>query len=106
MEKSDAPLPAALMMPWLADNETFQRELQARGYRELCHACWYVGYFLGIARPGWKPTETAMAGRHLTKYVEPVQPGFVAAIRAIFNAYEDHPDGEKQFPPIPVNFGN
>ena len=75
-------------------------------YKELCHACWFVGYFLGIARPGWKPTEAAMAGRHLTKYVEPVQPGFVAAIRAIFNAYEDHPDGEKQFPPIPVNFGN
>jgi hypothetical protein len=47
-----------------------------------------------------------MAGRHLTKYLEPVQPGFVAAVRAIFNAYEDHPDGEKQFPPIPVNFGN
>ena len=75
-------------------------------YKELCHACWFVGYFLGIARPGWKPTETAMAGRHLAKYIEPVQPGFVAAVRAIFNAYEDHPDGEKQFPPIPVNFGN
>ena len=75
-------------------------------YKELCHACWFAGYFLGIARPGWKPTETAMAGRHLAKYIEPVQPGFVAAVRAIFNAYEDHPDGEKQFPPIPVNFGN
>jgi hypothetical protein len=75
-------------------------------YKELCHACWFVGYFLGIARPGWKPTETAMAGRHLAKYIEPVQPGFVAAVRAIFNAYEDHPDGQKQFPPIPVNFGN
>ena len=75
-------------------------------YGELCHACWFVGYFLGIARPGWKPTETAMAGRHLAKYIEPVQPGFVAAVRAIFNAYEDHPNGEKQFPPIPVNFGN
>jgi hypothetical protein len=75
-------------------------------YKELCHACWFVGYFLGIARPGWKPTETAMAGRHLAKYIEPVQPGFVAAVRAIFNAYEDHPNGEQQFPPIPVNFGN
>jgi hypothetical protein len=75
-------------------------------YKELCHACWFVGYFLGIARPGWKPTETAMVARHLAKYIEPVQPGFVAAVRAIFNAYEDHPDGEKQFPPIPVNFGN
>jgi hypothetical protein len=75
-------------------------------YKELCHACWFVGYFLGIARPGWKPTETAMAARHLVKYIEPVQPGFVAAVRSIFNAYEDHPDGEKQFPPIPVNFGN
>ena len=75
-------------------------------YKELCHACWFVGYFLGIARPGWKPTETAMAGRNLAKYIEPVQPGFVAAVRAIFNAYEDHPNGEQQFPPIPVNFGN
>jgi hypothetical protein len=75
-------------------------------YKELCHACWFVGYFLGIARPGWKPTETAMAGRHLAKYIEPVQPGFVAAVRAIFNAYEDHPNGEQQFPPIPVNFGS
>jgi hypothetical protein len=44
--------------------------------------------------------------RHLAKYIEPVQPGFVAAVRAIFNAYEDHPNGEQQFPPIPVNFGN
>jgi hypothetical protein len=75
-------------------------------YKELCHACWFVGYFLGIARPGWKPTETAMAGRHLAKYIEPVQPGFVAAVRAIFNAYEDHPNGVQQFPPIPVNFGS
>src|SRR6516162_11966352 len=33
MEKSDAPLPAALMMPWLADNQAFQRELQARDSR-------------------------------------------------------------------------
>jgi hypothetical protein len=75
-------------------------------YKELCHACWFVSYFFGIARPGWKPTETAMAGRHLAKYIEPVLPGFVAAVRAIFNAYEDHPDGQKQFPPIPVNFSN
>jgi hypothetical protein len=75
-------------------------------YKELCHACWFVGYFLGIARPGWKPTETAMAGRHLAKYIEPVQPGFVAAVRAIFNAYEDHPNGAQQCPPIPVNFGS
>jgi hypothetical protein len=75
-------------------------------YKELCHACWFVRYFLGIARPGWKPTETAMAGRHLAKYIEPVQPGFVAAVRAILNAYEDHPNGEQQFPPTPVNFGN
>jgi hypothetical protein len=75
-------------------------------YKELCHACWFVGYFLGIARSDWKPTETAMAGRHLAKYIAPVQPGFVAAVRMIFNAYEDAPSGEKQFPPIPVNFGN
>ena len=68
-------------------------------YKELCHACWFVGYFLGIARPGWKPTETAMAGRHLAKYIEPVQPGFVAAVRAIFNAYEDHPNGERNSRP-------
>jgi hypothetical protein len=33
MEKSDGPLPAALMMPWLADNEAFQRELQSRDSR-------------------------------------------------------------------------
>jgi hypothetical protein len=75
-------------------------------YKELCHACWFVSYFFGIARVGWKPTEVAMAGRHLAKYIEPVQPGFVAAVRVVFNAYEDHPDGETQFPPIPVNFGN
>jgi hypothetical protein len=75
-------------------------------YAELCHATYFVSYFLGIARADWRPTETAMAGRHLAKYIEPVQPGFVAAVRVIFNAYEDHPDGEKQFPPIPVNFGN
>src|SRR5947208_2238130 len=40
-------------------------------YKELSHACWFVGYFLGIARPGWKPTETAMAGRHLAKKITP-----------------------------------
>jgi hypothetical protein len=33
MEKSEGPLPAALMLPWLADNEAFQRELQARDGR-------------------------------------------------------------------------
>ena len=64
------------------------------------------GLLSGHRALGWKPTETAMAGRHLAKYIEPVQPGFVAAVRAIFNAYEDHPNGEKQFPPIPVNFSN
>jgi hypothetical protein len=32
-EKFEGPLPAVLMAPWLADNETFQRELQARDSR-------------------------------------------------------------------------
>jgi GAF domain len=59
---------------------------------------------IDLASSSWGPN--AMAGRHLAKYIEPVQPGFVAAVRAIFNAYEDHPNGEKEFPPIPVNFGN
>src|SRR6516225_7328368 len=30
MEKSEEPLPAAVMTPWLADNETYQQELQLR----------------------------------------------------------------------------
>jgi len=30
MEKAEEPLPAAVMTPWLADNETYQQELQLR----------------------------------------------------------------------------
>jgi hypothetical protein len=41
----------------------------------------------------------------LTKYVEPLRPGFAAAVRAIFNAYEDKPTGEMRSPPPPINFG-
>lgn len=74
-------------------------------YQELCHACWYASYFMGIARKDWRPLETAMAARHLTKYLQPLQPGFVTAIRAIFNAYEANPTGETMFPMTPVNFG-
>jgi hypothetical protein len=74
-------------------------------YKELCHACWYARYFLGIARKDWRPLEVAMAARHLTKYLEPLLPGFVAAVRAIFNAYEANPEGETIFPITPVNFG-
>ena len=81
-------------------------DLSARfTFEELCHACWYADYFMGIARPDWKPRELAMAARHLTKYIEPLRPGFVRAVDAIFNAYQAQPDGEKRFPRTPVNFG-
>jgi hypothetical protein len=59
---------------------------------------------MGIAQKEWRPLETAMAARHLTKYIFPLLPGFVTAVRAIFNAYEANPDGETIFPLIPVNF--
>jgi hypothetical protein len=74
-------------------------------YSELCHACWYSSYFFGIARKDWRPIDMAMSARHLTKYLEPLQPGFVNAVRAIFNAYETNPNGEFRHPPQPVNFG-
>jgi hypothetical protein len=34
-----------------------------------------------------------------------LQPGFVRAVRSIFNAYQEDPEGECRFPTVPVNFG-
>jgi hypothetical protein len=74
-------------------------------YRELLHATYYARYFLETARKDWRPVEKAMTARHLTKYIEPLQPGFVTAVRYIFNAYEKNPNGTCEWPRIPVNFG-
>lgn len=76
-------------------------------YKELCHACWYANFWLGLAAAAkWSPTAIGMQGRHLTKYLEPVAPGAVLAIYDVLNAYQQNPDGEKKFPTVPVNFGH
>jgi hypothetical protein len=73
-------------------------------YEELSHACWFADFFMEISRKDWRSHETAMAARQLAKWTEPMRKGFAEAVRAIFNAYESHPEGEKRFPSPPVNF--
>jgi hypothetical protein len=73
-------------------------------YEELSHACWFADFFMEIGRKDWRPHETAMAARQLVKWTEPMRKGFAEAVRAIFNAYESHPEAEKRFPSPPVNF--
>jgi hypothetical protein len=74
-------------------------------YRQLVHAVWYGHYFIDNIAHAQDPNSAAISGRHLTKYIEPIEPGFVAAVRAFFNAYQNDPKGECRLPRIPINFG-
>jgi hypothetical protein len=75
-------------------------------YEELKHACWYANFFLSsIAHRDWAVESTGMMGRHLIKWLGPVAPGTVKAIKEIFSLYELNPNGECKFPMTPVNFG-
>ena len=77
-------------------------------YAELCHAIWYAEYFLGAIahRLSNRPQDVAITARHLTKYIDPVAPGFGHAVRDVFNAYQANPKGECVWPHVPVNFGH
>jgi hypothetical protein len=73
-------------------------------YDELCCACWFSEYYFGLTHRE-TPPNAAINARHLVKYIQPLQRGFVLAVYAIMTAYELNPNGVKKFPMIPVNFG-
>lgn len=76
-------------------------------YDDLCHAVWFAQMLLGMFPRDWDAKSKAMQAGHLVKFIAPMlkSPGWADAVRHIFAAYSQAPEGECKFTPPPINFG-